>query len=49
MEISSGVVLIPVVFSILINYIGKRVSREIRKFSDGTKLFRMSGKGERTL
>lgn len=49
MEISSGVVLIPVVFSILINYTGKRASREIRKFAAHTELFRLSGKGERAL
>lgn len=49
MEISSGVVLIPVLFSTLINYIEKRVSREIRKFADGTKLSRASDKGERAL
>lgn len=49
MEISSGVVLLPVAFSILINYIGKKVRREIRKFADSTKLFRLSSKGERAL
>lgn len=49
MEISSGVVLIPVPFSTLINYIEKKVSGEMRKFADGTKLFRASDKGERAL
>lgn len=41
MEICSGVALISIMFSILISYMGKRLSRETRKFSGGTKLFRL--------
>lgn len=48
-EVCSGVVLIPVLFSILISCMGKRLSRGTRKFADGTKLFRMSGKDEGAL
>lgn len=40
MEVCSGVVLIPVMFSTLISYTGNRVSREKRKFAGG-KLFRV--------
>jgi len=48
-EISSRAVLIPVVFSKLVNHVRKRVSGEIRKFADSTKFFGVSSKSEGAL